>query len=1294
MKKILFFLLFALSFHFAQAQKPDFVRTPNGPNTIVDWNLKARTLIVPHGDSVGIFWGSQDTTGQVFFRVHPGDTAFYFRVGGKKWIRGVSTGDLGNTYVPYTNWLSDVNAGNHILTLNGIVTTGLTAQHINFNGTYFSTAGYGQQAIIQGTGAATANGDTLTAFMFKPQFVPGPYAVTVNTIVGGSGYVPGFYPGVQLNNTSVLTGVSPTADITVNGSGQVTTVVIDNGGTRNSTGNNLVLLNPAALGGSGSGFSCKVNTTANYTGVADYAGRSWGNWQFNGLPSGIPTTGNYLALDANRNLIKVPGPTSLLDSANNWTQPNIYNALTTFNSNIQVNGLPTGDLFNANAPNSDMVVTGAGGGGVHLTQPYRAQIANVSLGHNAGDYTEVFTLTNYDANHLNPHVTFLLTDVLSGVWIGSEKFEFVIDNNLVSSSWQRVLPVWRETTSSEFAVDIKSVSGVYHIRVRRLVAQSGSSGFDGWIQNTPLYALAFVTGTTGNDVSTIATYLGSPGITSYNNTAIASQLSVINATQPQILLNNNGIVPQSWGLYGSTSSSTGFKIYNATGNYTGMYITADGEVRFGSNTNISANGSKAYFFGGLNGANIDAQGDASLQDQATFEAEGADYQTTAKSLAIRYYGTSAPGFLTFLGIPATDLGVLDFGTSGTSIIRNSSSASILLGINNTQVGSIDATGLTTIGRHAITGTGGKGFVSMLTQSISPATPASGTHNIYFDSSGRLAFVGSNGWVAAFSRSLLTASQVYNLPNNSGVLALASDGPVTLSSRSSMGSYAGTSTVVEIPGDGIFDYVSGSSATADGGTVFAATGKGSGRWIRNYPAGQIQAVWYGIVADSTVDNTTKMRAMNSAVATNGATIYMPNGSVLMSGTDTVKYPCKFVGNGALHTWWGSEASGNYWYGNTNVIMTVGNVDCFYIPTTTHGADFFGMGIFCTAVTPSAGFGVHYQIGNGIRFENNYVGGFYTNFRLEDGMLYKVERNQFSDPQKYNVWIGNTSTFYHDNGEGHFNNNSVTSALSSTAIQLFIQSGGGLHVSGNYFYAIPHMGTLVNPAIDIDAQIFDGTSSMWFDDNRIESWTSTGVRVRSAPTFHLNNVHIGNNMFTTPGGSSTAIVLSASGGAMSNVIVNGNILQANHGLLADTVTNLSVYGNQTPNYTNGSGDTYVGVTFSQNYSPNSLYQRITKRVLAYSSNAATYTVNTDLVDVVHITGQTATITGFTLTGTPVDGDILRFSITGTASVPFTLTGTYFENSGSLTLPTTTNSTTRLDFGFVYNTETSKWRLAYVF
>jgi hypothetical protein len=74
---------------------------------------------------------------------------------------------------------------------------------------------------------------------------------------------------------------------------------------------------------------------------------------------------------------------------------------------------------------------------------------------------------------------------------------------------------------------------------------------------------------------------------------------------------------------------------------------------------------------------------------------------------------------------------------------------------------------------------------------------------------------------------------------------------------------------------------------------------------------------------------------------------------------------------------------------------------------------------------------------------------------------------------------------------------------------------------------------------------------------------------------------------------------------------------------------------------------------------------------------------------ITGQTLAITSFTtnLTGTPVNGQKLWISITGTGAIAITW-GAKFESS-TVTLPSTTVTTARLDVGFVWNVATTTWR-----
>jgi hypothetical protein len=99
-----------------------------------------------------------------------------------------------------------------------------------------------------------------------------------------------------------------------------------------------------------------------------------------------------------------------------------------------------------------------------------------------------------------------------------------------------------------------------------------------------------------------------------------------------------------------------------------------------------------------------------------------------------------------------------------------------------------------------------------------------------------------------------------------------------------------------------------------------------------------------------------------------------------------------------------------------------------------------------------------------------------------------------------------------------------------------------------------------------------------------------------------------------------------------------------------------------------------------------KRLTLRVGTTTSSAAP-AINTDNYDVYGLTAQAAAITGFTMSGTPTDGQHLWIYIVPTASWAITW-GASFEAGGSA-LPTTTTGTTRLDVLFVWNAATSKWR-----
>ena len=226
-------------------------------------------------------------------------------------------------------------------------------------------------------------------------------------------------------------------------------------------------------------------------------------------------------------------------------------------------------------------------------------------------------------------------------------------------------------------------------------------------------------------------------------------------------------------------------------------------------------------------------------------------------------------------------------------------------------------------------------------------------------------------------------------------------------------------------------------------------------------------------------------------------------------------------------------------------------------------------------------------------------------------------------------GNVRQTINSTGKVGINNTSPNEFLEVTGNVRVNQSGG----AGGYY--IVYNGTVVTTYIGVGGSVSGGGSN------------DTGFR---------NDT--GNMLFSTGGSAAQTMRISYAGGVSIGTTTDAG------------ATNLLVAGN---------------ITASGNINST----RINPRVLASTANSATPTLNTDNYDMMVITGQSVAITNFStnLTGTPVNGQKLWIAITGTGAIAITW-GTSFESS-TVTLPTTTVTTARLDVGFVWNVATSKWR-----
>ena len=105
-------------------------------------------------------------------------------------------------------------------------------------------------------------------FYYPPTIVQG-IITLLGTTISGSGYTPGNYVEVPLvyNSTNIGAGSGATANITVNSSGQISSVTITNGGQFYAVGEALTA-SSGYLGSAGTGFYFPISQVSNTTGTS------------------------------------------------------------------------------------------------------------------------------------------------------------------------------------------------------------------------------------------------------------------------------------------------------------------------------------------------------------------------------------------------------------------------------------------------------------------------------------------------------------------------------------------------------------------------------------------------------------------------------------------------------------------------------------------------------------------------------------------------------------------------------------------------------------------------------------------------------------------------------------------------------------------------------------------------------------------------------------------------------------------------------------------------------------------
>ena len=348
------------------------------------------------------------------------------------------------------------------------------------------------------------------------------------------------------------------------------------------------------------------------------------------------------------------------------------------------------------------------------------------------------------------------------------------------------------------------------------------------------------------------------------------------------------------------------------------------------------------------------------------------------------------------------------------------------------------------------------------------------------------------------------------------------------------------------------------------------------------------------------------------------------------------------------------SGGQCFVDTTTVMSCANS---YLGGTGSGFSVRPASLYTSQYNTSVGYQAGYNTYSGAA--NNYYG-----FQAGLSNVSGGNNNYFGYQAGYNT-TGSYNSFF-GNGAG----SAVTAGSKNVIIGAYTGSAAPISATGSNYIVLSDGDGNVRQTIDSSGNVGIGTTSP----------TTKLTVTNSDYTFIQLN-------------STNGTALSCNYGANSALQLAYLGTTTNHGLVFQSNSSekmrLSAAGGVSIGTATDAGATNLLVAGNITASGNINSTRINPRVLASTANSATPTLNTDSYDMMVITAQSAAITSFTtnLTGTPVNGQKLWIAITGTGAIAITW-GAKFESS-TVTLPSTTVTTARLDVGFVWNVATSAWR-----
>ena len=316
-------------------------------------------------------------------------------------------------------------------------------------------------------------------------------------------------------------------------------------------------------------------------------------------------------------------------------------------------------------------------------------------------------------------------------------------------------------------------------------------------------------------------------------------------------------------------------------------------------------------------------------------------------------------------------------------------------------------------------------------------------------------------------------------------------------------------------------------------------------------GIVNATDYGIVGDSSTDNTAAFRAAIAATPAGGKLMINKPGVYLVTDTLLISKAITIEGVGGL---------GNGTVGTIPVHppVTIG----INTPTKNLFVDnvsqcqFKGLGVYnFSATNPTAGKGILFNKGVSMRMENVTVSGFYVNVDIENGYLWKISGCHFQNPIVNNLIIRDVSL--KDGGDAVLEDSWFFGGNTDGMDHILYTTGGGLKCSNLKFNTV---NTGHNPRTCINAAFTGSTVDLLITNSSFENFTGSAISIIPNSGITFSDIVINGNQIS-PGGLWT-------GAGGYSLIQLGNT--------TNYPSHISISGNSfsNPVYGTFSGSTYSG------------------------------------------------------------------------------------------------------------------------